>query len=217
MKKTILLLMGVLMAVVAWAQGSSALDQLKADPRRAYGPFYISHYGRHGSRYYWNAMLYQELSKLLTMAHEKQILTPEGEAFYEKFMAAKDELTAGVSELSDLGWEQHQGIARTMYNNFPEVFKNGGNVLAISSLTGRCVLSMASFCQELTQCNPKIEIRESRTVCPQDPQWGSANGQSESAEAQVHEGEGPLGKEPRQVHFRRVVARQGRQARIHQY
>ena len=47
-----------------------------------------------------------------------------------------------------------------MYNNFPEVFKNGGNVLAISSLTGRCVLSMASFCQELTQCNPKIEIRE---------------------------------------------------------
>ena len=180
MKKTILLLMGVLMAVVAWAQGGSALDQLKADPRRAYGmdypytftnqqqtkapkgysPFYISHYGRHGSRYYWNAMLYQELSKLLTMAHEKQILTPEGEAFYEKFMAAKDELTAGVSELSDLGWEQHQGIARTMYNNFPEVFKNGGNVLAISSLTGRCVLSMASFCQELTQCNPKIEIRE---------------------------------------------------------
>ena len=180
MKKTILLLMSVLMAVVAWAQGSSALDQLKADPRRAYGmdypytfanqqqtkapkgysPFYISHYGRHGSRYYWNAMLYQELSKLLTTAHEKQILTPEGEAFYEKFMAAKDELTAGVSELSDLGWEQHQGIARTMYNNFPEVFKNGGNVLAISSLTGRCVLSMASFCQELTQCNPKIEIRE---------------------------------------------------------
>ncbi len=180
MKKTILLLMGVLMAVVAWAQGGSALDQLKADPRRAYGmdypytftnqqqtkapkgytPFYISHYGRHGSRYYWNAMLYQELSKLLTTAHEKQILTPEGEAFYEKFMAAKDELTAGVSELSDLGWEQHQGIARTMYNNFPEVFKNGGNVLAISSLTGRCVLSMASFCQELTQCNPKIEIRE---------------------------------------------------------
>ena len=32
MKKTILLLMSVLMAVVAWAQGSSALDQLKADP-----------------------------------------------------------------------------------------------------------------------------------------------------------------------------------------
>ena len=168
------------MAIMSWAQGVSALDQLKEDPKKSYGmdypysfttqkltkapkgykPFYISHYGRHGSRYYWNAMLYQELSKLLTTAHEKQILTPEGEAFYGKFMAAKDELTAGVSELSDLGWEQHQRIARTMYNNFPEVFKKGGNVFAISSLTGRCVLSMSSFCQELTQCNPMIEIRE---------------------------------------------------------
>jgi hypothetical protein len=173
-------MMSLLMAIMSWAQGISALDQLKADPRKSYGmdypysfttqkltkapkgykPFYISHYGRHGSRYYWNAMLYQELSKLLTTAHEKQILTPEGEAFYERFMAAKDELTAGVSELSDLGWEQHQRIARTMYNNFPEVFKKGGNVFAISSLTGRCVLSMSSFCQELTQCNPMIEIRE---------------------------------------------------------
>ena len=34
------------------------------------------------------------------------------------------------------------------------------NVLAISSLSGRCVLSMSAFCQELVQCNPKIEIRE---------------------------------------------------------
>ena len=164
MKKTVLLLMTLLMAVASWAQGSPALEQLKADPRKGYGmdypytfttqpltkapkgykPFYISHYGRHGSRYYWNALLYQELANLLTKAHEKQWLTAEGEAFYEKFMAAKDELSAGVSELSDLGWEQHQRIARTMYNNFPEVFKRGGNVMAISSLTGRCVLSRLS-------------------------------------------------------------------------
>ena len=47
-----------------------------------------------------------------------------------------------------------------MYNTFPEVFKDGGNVLAIASLSGRCVLSMSAFCQELVQCNPKIEIRE---------------------------------------------------------
>ena len=70
------------------------------------------------------------------------------------------ELALGVSELSDLGWEQHQFIARTMYKNFPEVFKNGGDVYAISSLVGRCVMSMAAFCLELTQQNPKIEIRE---------------------------------------------------------
>ena len=179
-KRILTIMAFVVFAIGAWAQGVSALEQLKADPRKAYGtdypytfttekltkapkgykPFYISHYGRHGSRYYWNAFLYRELDSLLTMAHHKQLLTADGEAFYEKFEAAKDELSTGVSELTDLGWEQHQRIARTMYNNFPEVFKKGGNVLAIASLSGRCVISMSGFCQELVQCNPKIEIRD---------------------------------------------------------
>ena len=125
----------MLFCLAAVAQGSSALDKLKADPRKAYGtdypyefttvkltkapkgykPFYISHYARHGSRYYWNGFLYKELDSLLTTAHNKQQLTAEGEAFYQRFDAAKQELTTGVSELSDLGWEQHQRIARIMY------------------------------------------------------------------------------------------------------
>ena len=180
MKKLLTTTAFVLVTLMSWAQGSTPLEQLKADPRKAYGtdypydftpvkltkaprgykPFYISHYGRHGSRYYWNGFLYRELDSLLTTAHQRNQLTAEGEAFYAKFEAAKDELMTGVSELSDLGWEQHQRIARTMYNNFPEVFKKGGNVFAIASLVGRCVISMSGFCQELVQCNPQIEIRE---------------------------------------------------------
>ena len=170
----------LLTATMAWGQRLSAMDQLKADPRKGYGndypyqitnvkqtaapkgykAFYISHYGRHGSRYYWNAQLYREVDSVLTVAHKNHQLTPAGEAFCQKFKAAKEELQIGVSELTDLGWQQHQRIARTMYNSFPDVFKKGGNVLAISSLQGRCVISMAGFCQELVQCNPLIEIRE---------------------------------------------------------
>ena len=170
----------LLTATTSWAQNSPALEELRANPRKAYGtdfpysyekveltkaprgykPFYISHYGRHGSRYYWSDRLYIELDSLLTKAHKKHLLTAEGEAFHDKFMASKDELKTGISELTQLGWEQHQFIARTMYNNFPQVFKKGGNVLAIASLSGRCVISMSAFCQELVQCNPKIEIRE---------------------------------------------------------
>ena len=179
--RVVLTLLLLLTATMAWSQNLSVMDQLKADPRKAYGTdypygqtdnvkltkapkgykaFYISHYGRHGSRYYWNAFMYKEVDSLLKVASEKHLLTPAGEAFRQKFIAAKDELQTGVSELSELGWQQHQGIARTMYNNFPEVFKKGGNVLAISSLAGRCVISMSAFCQELVQCNPKLEIRE---------------------------------------------------------
>ena len=181
MKKLTTLLLLAFVTVMSWAQTSQVLDQLKADPKKSYGtdypylfehnekltkapkgykPFYISHYARHGSRYYWNEKLYTQLDTLLTDAYQKKILTAEGEAFYHRFMAAKQELMTGISELSQLGWEQHQAISRRMYNNFPEVFSKGGNVLAISSLSGRCVLSMAAFCQELVQCNPAIEIRE---------------------------------------------------------
>ena len=179
-KRFLCVAFALLSLLTVWGQQVSALDQLKADPRRAYGtdypylletpkltkaprgykPFYISHYARHGSRYYWSSALYKELDTLLTVAHEKQLLTAAGENFRVKFMVAKQELQTGVSELTDLGWAQHQGIARIMYNNFPEVFRKGGNVLAVSSLVGRCVISMSAFCQELVQCNPKIEIRE---------------------------------------------------------
>lgn len=180
MKKIIFSVAFALLPLLSWGQQVPALEQLKADPRKSYGtdypylletptltkapkgykPFYISHYARHGSRYYWSSSLYKEIDTLLTVAHNKQLLTATGEAFRTKFMAAKQELMTGVTELTDLGWQQHQGIARIMYNNFPEVFEKGGNVLAISSLVGRCVISMSAFCQELVQCNPKLEIRE---------------------------------------------------------
>jgi hypothetical protein len=180
MKRILNTLLFALGSLVALAQNVPALEQLKADPRKAYGtdypygfktepvtpaprgykPFYISGYARHGSRYYWNDRLYNQLDTLMKTAHEKQVLTAEGEAFYARFIEAEKELMTGISELTELGWQQHQQIARTMYERFPEVFSKGGNVLAISSLSGRCVLSMSAFCQELVQCNPKIEIRE---------------------------------------------------------
>lgn len=181
MKKIFTSFILALVAMNLWAQGGSVLDQLKSDPKKSYGndypylykhdgeltkapkgykPFYISHYSRHGSRYYWNESLYTQLDTILTKANQEDVLTDEGKAFYNRFMAAKQELMTGISELSQLGWEQHQGISRRMYNNFREVFAKGGDVLAISSLSGRCVLSMAAFCQELVQCNPAIEIRE---------------------------------------------------------
>ena len=180
MRKLITTLILATLTISAGAQRIDVNEVLKACPQKAYGndcpyqfedvtltkapdgykPFYISHYARHGSRYYWNSQLYQDLDTLLTKAHDRQQLTAEGEAFYQRFSAVKDELMTGWSELTQLGWEQHQGIARRMYEQFPEVFEKGGNVLAISSLSGRCMLSMSAFCQELTQCNPKIEIRE---------------------------------------------------------
>lgn len=156
-----------------------AMGELTATPE-GYAPFYISHYGRHGSRYYWSDGLYQELDSLLSAAHERAALTPAGENFRENLHEAMPELTAGWGELTTLGWDQHQQIARTMYERFPEVFGDGCHVTAISSLVGRCVISMAAFCLELKECNPKLQITEQsarstlHAVVPgdrQNPQW----------------------------------------------
>lgn len=194
MKKLFLLL--AMLPMTLMAQRPHVMDELKADPKKAYGndypylfqrntltpapegykPFYISHYGRHGSRYYWSDNLYKDLQALLTQAAEKQLLTPEGKAFHERFMAALPELMARWGELSEAGWQQHQRIAKEMYENFPEIFKSGSHALAVSSLQGRCVISMASFCMELKQHCPEVEIRQesSRTtldaVVPDDHQ-----------------------------------------------
>ena len=109
MRKTFIVLLLWCVALVSWAQGTAVLDQVKADPRRSYGndypypqktatltkaprgykPFYISHYSRHGSRYYWNSSLYNQLDTLMTEAHDKHLLTAEGERFYSRFMEAR--------------------------------------------------------------------------------------------------------------------------------
>jgi len=178
--KKLLTMVLVLFSIAASSQESVVLNQLKTDPKKAYGgdypyphdtyqmtvapsgyePFYVSLYARHGSRYYWEKRLYIDLDSVMTEAHERHLLTAEGENFYNRFMAIKDELMTGATELTQLGWNQHQHIARTMYNHFPQVFGKGGDILAIASLSGRSVMSMVAFCQELAQCNPALEIME---------------------------------------------------------
>ena len=194
MKKMLILL--ALLPAMLMAQRPNVMDELKADPKKSYGndypylfqpeqltaapegykPFYISHYGRHGSRYYWSDKLYQELDTLMKQAGKLHLLTAEGEAFRKRFNDALPELNARWGELSEAGWQQHQNIAAAMANNFPEIFQKGKHVTAVSSLQGRCVISMASFCLELKQHCPWIEIRQesSRTtldaVVPDDRQ-----------------------------------------------
>ncbi len=141
---------------------------------KGYKAFYISHYGRHGSRYYWGEELYTEIDSLLTEAHEKKALNQTGENFYTKYKEIYPELKTCWGELTPLGYEQHARIAKSMYRNYPTIFKKGGHINAVSSLSTRCIVSMAAFCQSLAGCNDKIDIfqRSSRetlnAVVPDD-------------------------------------------------
>ena len=139
-----------------------------AEAPKGYEPFYISHYGRHGSRYEANGKYTAELVKAFKFAEEQGLLTPKGKeakALFEKIHATQD---GRFGELTLIGAEQHKGIARRMYNNFKPVFKRGSIINARSSTYTRCILSMAAFNESLKECNPLIETRLTASESDQD-------------------------------------------------
>lgn len=126
---------------------------------RGYRPFYVSHYGRHGSRFAYNAIFYNQTYTLFHTASEQGNLTPEGKGLAERVFEAYPYLMQNVGLLSDKGREQHAGIAKRMYANFPEAFKDGAFVYAVSSNSMRSVMSMAAFGASLQGCNPELHLK----------------------------------------------------------
>lgn len=125
---------------------------------KGYLPFYISHYGRHGSRYAWNSATYTVLKKVLDAAAEANSLTQRGKRLRTDFNAFYFEPLVNTGDLSDLGMTQHMEIARIMCEEFPEVFKEGGKVLARASTSQRAIVSMNAFTVSLQKYAPKLEI-----------------------------------------------------------
>lgn len=181
MKKIIISLLIVCVSILASAQHYDVLDQVKSDPRKAagmegphrfeipaptpapkgYKPFYISHYGRHGSRYAWSAKPYEFLRDALKEAHDKGLLTARGEQFYSDYMDFYRIPLINTGDLVPLGWEQHQRIADWTYSSFPKVFGKGKHVDAIVSTAPRSIVSMSSFCLRLAQKNPSLVFSQS--------------------------------------------------------
>ena len=124
-----------------------------------YKAFYISHYGRHGSRSDWPADGYRGVTGKFTRAHEAGILTPQGERAYEmiKDIFARYDDMGG--RLTPRGAREHRQIAHRMYNKYKKVFRSGNRrIRAISSTSPRCIISMAAFTGELLSLDRKLDI-----------------------------------------------------------
>lgn len=174
--KTILTLL--LAAVVGSLYGQSAREQIAADPGKAgsvyyvytydnpartpapagYEAFYISHYGRHGSRWLLRQSEYTKTLALFDKAAEAGALSEFGQDVHRRLRLAWEDAEGRVGDLSPLGAEQHRQIAERMYASFPEVFRGEARIDARSTIVVRCVLSMAAFCGRLQQLNPALDI-----------------------------------------------------------
>ena len=126
---------------------------------KGYKPFYVSHYGRHGSRYLLGDNDYKWVYNLMKKAADANALTPVGLNVLQRLDTVVAEADKRGGDLSPLGARQHQDIARRMAQNYPEVFKGKGNkVSARSTLVPRCIISMGNFCQSLKENYPDLDI-----------------------------------------------------------
>ncbi|MBQ9556729.1 MAG: histidine-type phosphatase [Muribaculaceae bacterium] len=127
-------------------------------PPAGYEPFFINHYGRHGSRWLINEKKYTYPLQMLEKGERNGKLTRRGQEVLDILRQVHNASQGRLGELSDIGAEQHQGIARRMYQNFPQVFQDGAPVVARSTIVIRCILSMQNEVDVLASLNPRLRI-----------------------------------------------------------
>jgi len=122
-------------------------------------PCYISHYGRHGSRFLINQREYDYPYYTFLEADTLGKLSDKGREMFRRIALLREEARDRLGELTPLGAIQHQEIARRMFNSFPEVFADGAVVDARSTIVIRCIISMQNALQQLAALNPKLRIK----------------------------------------------------------
>ncbi len=176
MKRLLLLLGLCFLPILSIAQ--TAREEIAANPEKAGGtmyaypgpqsvqtpapkgfkPFYVSHFGRHGSRWNTSDEDYDFPYNTLKAASDAGKLTSEGKEVLDKVSFFRDDARDRAGELTSLGMRQHQGIAKRMFESFPEAFKGTPVVTANSTQSPRVMISMFYFCEQLKSLNPKIMV-----------------------------------------------------------
>lgn len=126
-------------------------------PPRGYKPFYITHYGRHGSRYALSDKVYEGMKQVLEKARADGKLTPAGEELCRNYLAFYPRVAFRGGELTRKGQEQHRRIAALMYRDCRPVFKGKTHVEAISTNSPRVLMSMAAFLDELGDLDKSLD------------------------------------------------------------
>lgn len=176
MKKSLIILAAICFAITTTAQTTK--EKILANPELAkgvyrlyptefaeqtpapkgYKPFYISHYGRHGSRFILHDEKFDRVYDVLADAAGKGQLTEFGREILERMNISKKDVYGRPGELAPLGQVQHRQIADRMYNNYKKVFDKAEYIDAKSTIVPRVLISMTAFCDELLRNNNKLDI-----------------------------------------------------------
>lgn len=137
-------------------------ESMNTKAPKGYKPFYISHYGRHGSRYLVGDEQYSKPYNIFKAADAAGALTEKGKDVLNRLTTIWKDAEGRSGELTAIGVKQHHDIAQRMYRAYPEVFAGKPTLTAKSTTVMRCAHSMAAFCEGLKELNPSLVIpRES--------------------------------------------------------
>ena len=120
--------------------------------------FYISHYGRHGSRYISSRSGYDIPYMMMLHADSLDELTPTGHRVLQEMNSIMRNTEDRWGELTGIGKREMENIGRRIVERFPEVLCPGANVKAISTIVPRCIESMGSFTMKMLQVCPQLNI-----------------------------------------------------------
>lgn len=163
----------ILASCAAFAQGGDAFDEWgglyhpyhvakgsTAKAPRGFKPFYISHIGRHGSRYPVSPGYVANGLDPLRKADSLGILTAEGKVLKQAFEKLDSVSQGEYGLICELGASEHQGIARRMAAAYPQVFHQKGrdSVACFATHKQRTILSMANFGAALASAAPSLHI-----------------------------------------------------------
>ena len=125
-----------------------------------YEPFYVSHYGRHGSRYHTSMSTVTRVSHLFDSLDSLGVLSAEGAALHAALKALEQSHEDQAGYLTLRGGREHQGIAQRLYERVPGVFNqpDRDRVIAESSYVQRCIQSLANFTMVLKADAPQLRF-----------------------------------------------------------
>lgn len=130
----------------------------EAEVPEGYSLVYISHYGRHGSRWLTSDARYEWV---LGKFGDDSNLTRQGRKAKKLLQKVYADARGNGGRLTHVGERQHEGIASRMVERFPEVFNQNPQISARSSVVGRCRKSMEAFVAALKN---KEEGMKSKSV-----------------------------------------------------
>ena len=140
------------------------IQQKLTPPPEGMKPFYISHYGRHGSRYQSRQKIYDAPYSILEAADRIHVLTPLGRDVLKRLDVIRRDAADRWGELTSVGAMQQRQIITRMVSRFPEVFDKECTVDARSTTMTRSLLSMENALVQLSALKPDVKIHHNATA-----------------------------------------------------